>query len=100
MIIGMALSRTPPRWEREAPLTPEAAAKIYRTVQVVYGTGVAVFWGACAAAAVIEHRPVAIATLAVLALLDAGAVWLAFRAAKAGIRRNTVARVEGPNVGL
>jgi hypothetical protein len=100
MITGMALSRNPPRWEREAPLTPEAAAKIYRTVQVVYGTGVAVFWAACAVAAVVEHRAAAVVTLVVLALLDAGAVWVAFRAARAGIRRNTVARPNGSDVGL
>jgi hypothetical protein len=73
---------------------------MYRTVQVVYGTGVAVFWAACAVAAVVEHRPVTVAALAALALLDAGAVWLAFRAARAGIRRNTVARLDGPDVGL
>lgn len=73
---------------------------MYRTVQVVYGTGVAVFWGVCATVAIVEHRLVAIAALAVLALLDAGAVWLAFRAARDGIRRNTVARLDGPDVGL
>lgn len=73
---------------------------MYRTVQIVYGTGVAVFWAVCAAAAVAEHKPVTIAALAVLALLDAGAVWLAFRSARDGIRRNTVARLDGPDVGL
>jgi hypothetical protein len=43
---------------------------------------------------------VAVAVLAVVALLDTGAMWLAFRDARAGIRRNTVARLDAPDVRL
>jgi hypothetical protein len=73
---------------------------MYRTVRFFYGIGVAVFWAVCAAAAVAVHRPVVVAVLAVVAVLDAGAMWLAFRDARAGIRRNTVGGLDRPDVGL
>jgi hypothetical protein len=61
---------------------------------------VAVFWAVCAAAAVTVHRPAVVAVLVVVAVLDASAMWLAFRDARAGIRRNTVASLDRPDVGL
>jgi hypothetical protein len=101
MIIVMARIRTPPRWEREAPLTPEAAAKMYRTVRAYYVVGVAVFWAVCAATAVLGHRAVIVGVLALFAVLDAAAMWWAPRGARAGIRKNTVAQpLDAPDIGL
>jgi len=73
---------------------------MYRTVRTVCAAGVAVSWAVCAAAAVVVHKLVVVAVVVAVALLDAGAMWLAFRDARAGIRRNTVAHVDKPGVGL
>lgn len=85
------MPRTPnkPRWEREAPLTPERAAKMYRTVRSYYVAGVAVFWAVCVAAAALAPSPVIVVFVAVVAVLDAAAMWWALRAARVGIRKNT-----------
>jgi Flp pilus assembly protein TadB len=97
----MTRTRNPPLWERKAPLTPEQAAKMHRSVRSTYVVAVAVFWAVCAGTAITLHTPVVVAAVAVFAVLDAGAMWWAFRDARAGIRRNTVPQpLNRPDVGL
>jgi hypothetical protein len=73
---------------------------MHRTVRSFYAVAVAVFWTLCIALGVAVHTPVAIGFVVLFAVLDAGAMWLAFREAKAGIQRNTGSRADGPDVGL
>jgi hypothetical protein len=89
MFAVMPRTRTPPRWEQEAPLTPERADELRRRVRLVYGAGVAVFVGLCIALAVVVPAPIVVAGAALFAVADAGTIWLVYRDAAAGIRRNT-----------
>ena len=81
--------RRPPLWEREAPLTPERAAEILKKVRVSYSIMVASFWVPCIALAFLLHSPVGVVAVIIVAVLNAGTMWWAFRDARAGIRRNT-----------
>ena len=86
----MTRKRTPPLWEREAPLTPERAAQILKKVRTAYIVVVATFWVPCIALAFLLHSSVAVVAVIAVAVLNAGTMWWAFRDARAGIRRNTM----------
>jgi uncharacterized membrane protein len=70
---------------------------MYRTVRSCYVMAVAVFWVICAAAAVVAHRPVVVGFVAVVAVLDAAAMWWALRGARVGIRKCTVSSSTRPS---
>jgi hypothetical protein len=75
--------RTVVRPAREAGSAhARARAKMYRTVRSYYVMAVAVFRLICAAAAVVAHRPVVVGFVAVVAVLDAAAMWWALRGAR------------------
>ena len=86
----MSRKRTPPLWEREAPLTRERAAEILKKVRTTYIVVVAVFWVPCIALAFLLHSSVAVVAVIAVAVLNAGTMYWAFHDARAGIRRNTM----------
>jgi hypothetical protein len=96
----MARSRKPPIWEREAPLTPQRGAAIYRRARLVWCIGAGLVWIACASVALTSHRTlvdVAVGGMAVLTGVQAGiALWVV----RNGIRANTPHRQDRPDIGL
>lgn len=85
----MARARETPIWVREAPLTAERGAQIFRKTKLTWGAMTVFFWAACAGAAITSHQTlvtIAVAIIGVLLGIQAATVLLVVRR---GIRENT-----------